>query len=155
MGLIGGTLDLKERLMEDLKEALRSNDVRRKEAIRMVRAAITNAEIDSQRDATDDEILDIISREAKRRHEAIGWFRKAERVDLIAVEEAQLDVLRGYLPRQLSRAEIEEAVQCVVTQLGATGMKQLGPVMRETMAQLRGEADGRLVNEIARDILSR
>jgi uncharacterized protein YqeY len=144
---------LKERLMEDLKEALRGKDVQRKDTIRMVRAAVRNAEIDAQRDATDDEILDIISREVKRRNEAIDWFRKAGRLELVAVEQEQLDVLTGYLPRQLSREEIEEAVHCVVTEMGATGMKQLGPVMREAMARLRGKADGRLVNEIAREIL--
>ena len=147
-------MDLKERLMEDLKEALRSKDVQRKETIRMVRAAVRNAEIDAQRDATDVEILEIISHEVKRRNEAIDWFRKASRLDLLAVEEEQLKVLRGYLPRQLSKAEIEGAVRSVVTEMGATGMKQLGPVMREAMARLRGKADGRLVNEIAREILS-
>ena len=120
--------------MADLREAMRSKNVPEKEAIRMVRAAIKNAEIDKQREATDDEVLAIIAREARRCNEAVEMFRKGRREDLVAKEEAQLDVLRRGLPRQLSREEIEQVVQRIIAESGATGMGQLGPVMRQAMA---------------------
>jgi len=147
-------MSLKEQLMADLKEALRANDVPRKEAIRMIRAAIKNAEIEWQREATDEDVIQIISREVKRRLEAIEMFRQGGREDLVANEEAQLAVLKAYLPKQLSEEEIREALREIIAELGATGPKQLGPVMREAMQRLKGKADGRLVNRLARELLS-
>ena len=120
----------------------------------MVRAAIKNADIDLQRDASEEEIQSLISREVSHRTEALEIFRQAGREDLVADEERGLAVLRQYLPEQLSRDQVVEVVQQIVTELGATGPTQLGPVMRRAMAQLRGKADGRLVNEVAQEILA-
>ena len=150
----GTAMNLKERLMTDLKQALRDRDVPRREAIRMVRAAIKNAEIELQRNVTDEQVQAIISREIRRRTEALGMFRKAGRDDLVAEEEAGLAALQQYLPEQLSRDQIAEIVGQIITDLGATGLDQLGPVMREAMAQLKGQADGRLVNQVAREMLA-
>ena len=147
-------MNLQERLMADLKQALRDRDVPRKEAIRMVRAAIQNAEIDLQREASQEQVRAIISREIRRRTEALEMFRQAGREDLVAEEEKGLAVLKQYLPEQMSRDQIAEVVRQIVTELGATGPGQLGPVMRRAMAQLRGKADGRLVNQVAREILA-
>ena len=147
-------MNLKERLMADLREAMRSRDVPRRGTIRLVRSAIKNAEIEWQRDATDEQILEIIAREAKRRIEAIEAFRQGGREDLVAMEQAELAILEQYLPEQLSQEEIKRVVQQVITELGASGMGQMGPVMRQAMAQLKGKADGRLVNQVAREILS-
>jgi len=148
-------VNLQERLMADLKEALRSKDVLRKDAIRMIRAAIKNAEIEWQREATDEEIQGIISREIRHRLEALEMFRKGGREDLVATEEAGIAVLKQYLPEQLSRAQIAEVVQQIVAELGAAGPNELGQVMRQAMAQLKGKADGRLVNEVVREILNK
>ena len=147
-------MNLKERLMADLKEALREKDAPRKDTIRMIRAAIKNAEIDWQREASDEEVVEIISKEAKRRKEAVEMFRKGGREDLVTAEETGLAVIAQYLPTQLSREEIERTIRLVVAELGATDVGQLGPVMRQAMAQLKGKADGRLVNQVAREILS-
>ncbi len=147
-------MNLHERLTADLKEAMRNNDVARKNVIRMVRAAVQNAEIDLHREATDAEILDLIAREMKRRTEAVEMFRRGGRADLVAQEESELAILQAYLPQQLSREEIEAAVRVVVAEMGATGPAQMGPVMREIMARLKGQADGRVVNEIVRHVLS-
>jgi len=147
-------VNLQERLMADLKDALRSNDGPRKDAIRMIRAAIKNAEIEWQREATDEDVQGLISREIKHRLEALEMFRKGGREDLVSEEEAGLAILRGYLPEQLSREQIAEVVRRTVAELGATGPSQMGPVMRQVMAQLKGKADGRLVNEVVREILS-
>ena len=140
--------------MADLKQALRDKDAPRKDAIRMVRAAIKNADIDLQRDTSEEEIQSLISREVSRRTEALEIFRQAGREDLVADEERGLAVLRQYLPEKLSPDQVVEVVQQIVTELGATGPTQLGPVMRRAMAQLRGKADGRLVNEVAQEILA-
>lgn len=147
-------MNLKERLMDDLKTAMRAQDTPRKEAIRMVRAAIGNAEIAAQRELREDEVLALVAREIKMRNEAIEMFRQGHRDDLVTQEEAQVIILKQYLPQQLSREEIELVVRGIVEQLGAAGPNQLGAVMREAMAQLKGKADGQLVNQIAREILA-
>jgi uncharacterized protein YqeY len=151
----GVTVNLQERLMADLKEALRSNDVPRKDAIRMIRAAVKNAEIEWQREATDEEIQGIISREIKHRQEALELFRKGGREDLVAAEEAGIAILERYLPEQLSREQVAEVIRRIVAEMGVAGPGTLGPVMRQAMAQLKGKAEGRLVNEVAREILSK
>jgi hypothetical protein len=148
-------MGLQERLLEDMKDAMRRGDVTRRDTVRMIRAAVKNAEIDWQREATDAEIEDIIRREVKRRQEAVEMFRQGRRDDLVAEEEAQLAILDEYLPEQMSRDEIEQVVVAAVAELGATGPAQMGPVMREVMARLKGQADGRLVNEVVREVLSR
>lgn len=148
-------MNLKERLMADLKDAMREKDIHRRDAIRMVRAAITNKEIDLQREVTDAEAQQLISQEVKRREEALDMFRKAGRQDLVTKEETELGILQGYLPEQLSHEEIERVVQGIVAELGARDRSQTGPVMRRAMEELRGRADGRLVNEIVRETLSK
>ena len=148
-------MSLKERLMDDLKQAMRDKDALRRETIRMVRSAVRYAEIEWQREATDEEIISLIQREVKRRQEALEMFRKGGRQDLVTTEEAALKILQEYLPRQLDEQEIRRVVERIVSELGASGPSQLGPVMRKAMAELRGRADGRLVNQIAREILSR
>lgn len=147
-------MNLKERLMADLKDAMRQGDAMRRDAIRMARAAVINAEIAWQREATDQEVQQVIAQEVKRRVEAIELFRRGGRDDLVRSEEAQLAILRAYLPEQLSREEVTEVVRRIVDEMGATGLDQMGPVMRRVMAELKGKADGRVVNEVVRDTLS-
>ena len=148
-------MKLQDQLMADLREAMRNKDAPRRAAIRMVRAAIQNAEIDWQREATDEEIIAIISGEVKRRREALDLFRQGGRDDLVAEEQTGLAILEVYLPKQLEREEIEQIVAQIVAEVGATDVRQLGGVMRQAMSQLKGKADGKLVNQIAREILSR
>lgn len=147
-------MTLKERLMADLRDAMRSRDVFRRDAIRMVRAAVTNAEIEWQREATDEEVQGLIARETKRRIEAVDMFRQGGRQDLVDEELAGIAVLEAYLPEQVSEDEIKRVVRQVIAELGATSMAQMGPVMRQAMEQLRGQADGRLVNQMVRQLLS-
>ncbi|MBM3188797.1 MAG: GatB/YqeY domain-containing protein [Chloroflexi bacterium] len=147
-------MDLKARLMADLKEAMKRGDASRRDAIRMVRAAMANTEIELQRGVTDEEIESLIATEVKRRREALELFRRGARQDLAAEEEAQIRILEAYLPRQLAREEIAEVVRRIVAELGATGPQALGPVMKRAMSELKGKADGGLVNQVAREILS-
>ncbi len=147
-------MSLKDRLTQDLKQALRERDERRKIAIRLVKWAVQNAEVDRGRELDDGEILEIIAREAKKRRESVAEFSKAGRQDLVEQEEAELNVLFEYLPRQMSRQEIEVLVRQAIEEIGATGPAQMGDVMRRLMPQLKGKADGRLVNQVVREVLT-
>ena len=147
-------MNLKERLMADLKDAMRQGEATRRDTIRMARAAVINAEIAWQREANDQEVQQVIAQEVKRRVEAIELFRQGGRDDLVRAEEAQLAILREYLPEQLSREQVTEVVRRVVDETGATSLAQMGPVMRQVMAELKGKADGRMVNEVVRELLA-
>jgi uncharacterized protein len=147
-------MGLQQQLLTDMQNAMRGGDVVRRDTIRMVRAAIRNTEIELQREATDEDVLQIISRQVKQRNESIEMFRQGGREDLVAEEEAQKAVLEEYLPDQLSEQEIEEVLREIVTELGANDMRQMGAVMRAAMQRLQGRADGSVVNRIVRDILS-
>jgi uncharacterized protein YqeY len=147
-------MNLKDRLTEDLKQAMRQGDERRKSTIRLVRAAITNAEIEQGEDLSEDELLAIIAKQAKQRRESVAEFAKAGRQDLVDQEEEELQILLSYLPAQMSRAEIEVAARQVIAEVGATSMAQMGEVMRPLMSQLKGKADGSLVNQVVREILT-
>jgi uncharacterized protein len=147
-------MDLKERLMDDLKQAMRTQNTRRRDTIRMVRSAIKNAEIEMQHDADDAKVIELLAREVRMREEALLLFRRGKRDDLVAKTEAEIAILQDYMPRQLDDAEIREIVRNIVTELGASDMRDLGPVMQKAMAELKGRADGRTVNQIAREMLS-
>ena len=152
--MIGVTMSFKDRLTEDLKQALRQGDERRKSTIRLVRAAIINAEIERGEELGDDEVLAIIARQAKQRRESVTEFAKAGRRDLVDQEEEELQILLSYLPAQMSRDEIEVAARQVIAEVGATSRAQMGEVMRRLMSQLKGKADGGLVNQVVREILT-
>ncbi len=147
-------MSLKDRLTEDLKQAMRQRDERCKSTIRLVRAAITNAEIERGEELGDDEVLAIIARQAKQRRESVTEFAKAGRQDLVDQEEEELQILLSYLPAQMSRDEIEVAARQVIAEMGATSRAQMGEVMRRLMSHLKGKADGSLVNQVVREILT-
>lgn len=147
-------MGLLDRLNEDLKEAMRAQDQLRKDTIRLVKAAIRNAEVERGRALEEGEILEIIAKQVKLRREALGDFGRAGRHDLVRQYEGEVAILEGYLPRQMSREEVAQAAREVIAELGAEGPKAVGPVMRELMQRLRGRADGRLVNEVVKELLT-
>lgn len=149
-------MSLKQQLQEDLKEALRARDERRKAVIRMALAEIVNAEVELEHnDELDDaDAIAVLQKQARQRRDAISELRQANRPDLLAEEEAQLVILEGYLPRLLSREEVAEEARQVIAEVGAAGMGQMGPVMRQLMSKLKGRADGRVVNAVVRELLS-
>lgn len=147
-------MSLKQKLQDDLKQALRDHDNVRKSAIRLALAAITNAEVEKRRELDDGEVLAILSREVKQRRESVEEFRKGGRADLVAQEEAELQILMAYLPAQLSREEIADRARQVIAEVGATGPAQMGEVMRRLMPTLRGQAEGRVVSEVVKELLS-
>lgn len=147
-------MGLLEQLNQDLKEAMRAQDQLRKDTIRLVKAAIRNAEVERGRALEEGEILDIIAKQAKLRREALADFERAGRHDLVRQYEGELAILESYLPRQMTREEIARVAHEVIAELGAEGPRSIGPVMREMMQRLRGRADGKLVNEVVRQILA-
>jgi uncharacterized protein YqeY len=152
-------MGLKEELQSDLKEALLARDKQRKRVIRMALAAITNAEIEqamqSDKAMLDDgDIAAVLRKQAKQRRETIEELEGVDRPDLLSVEKEELAILEEYLPEQLSREEIVEEARHVIEEIGATGMRDMGPVMGRLMSKLRGRADGHLVNEVVRELLT-
>jgi uncharacterized protein YqeY len=152
-------MGLRDQLMDDLKEAMRQRDDRRKTTIRSVIAAIKKAEteLDSQGERIsldDDGILAIIARQAKQRQESMAEYRRGGREDLVAEEEAELAILQTYLPQQLTREEIEAQARQVIAEVGASSPRDMGKVMKPLMARLRGQADGSEVNQVVRELLA-
>ena len=152
-------MDLKQRLQDDLKAALRAGDERRKSVIRMALAAITNAEIEKGRQSGEieldqDELVAVLQKQAKQRRETIEELEGVERPDLLAAEREELAILEEYLPEQLSREEIAEEARKVIEEVGATGMRDMGPVMGRLMSKLKGRVDGHTVKEVVRELLT-
>jgi uncharacterized protein len=147
-------MSLAEQLQDDLKDAMRSGDTNRRDTIRLALSAARNARIAAGKELDDSDMLAVLTREAKQRQESIEEFRKAGRQDLVDKESSELEVLQGYLPEQLSREDIVEAAQRIVGETGASGMKDIGKVMPVLMKELRGRADGKVVNEVVRELLS-
>jgi len=149
-------MTLEEQLDADLKDAIRSGNSVRKLAIRAVKTALTEAKVagTEQRALTDEDVLRLIRRQVKQRRDSIAEFAKGGRTDLIGQEEAEIAVLEQYLPAQLGEAEIRARAQAVITELGATDQKAMGPVMKRLTAELQGQADGALVSRVVRELLS-
>lgn len=152
-------MSLREQLMNDLRDAMRAKDETRKRTIRSVIAALKEAEteLDSsgQRVSLDDSaILALIAKQAKQRQESIDAFQLGGRDDLVAREEGDMAVLQSYLPKQLSREQIEAEARQVIAEVGASGPRDIGKVMKPLMARVRGRADGGLANQIVRELLA-
>ncbi|HEX77874.1 MAG TPA: GatB/YqeY domain-containing protein [Dehalococcoidia bacterium] len=146
-------MSLQERLREDLKEAIRQGDMPRRSAIRMVMAAITNAEKAQGTTLDDPGVLGIIAKQVKQRRESIEAFDKGGRSDLVGQETAELAVLEAYLPRQMSRDEIVAEARKVIEEVGARGPGDKGKVMPKLIAQLRGRAEGKDINAVVTELL--
>ena len=146
--------DLKQKLTDDLKQALRGRDKVRCSVIRLVMAAIKNAEIARQVTLNDTDILGVIAKDVRQHQESIDAFRQGNRQDLVAQEEAELAVLKEYLPQQMTREEIIAAARQVIEEVGARGPGDKGKVMPKLIAQLKGRADGREINAVVTELLS-
>lgn len=147
-------MNLTERLNDDMKQAMKSQDKFRLSVIRMVRATIKNREIELKRALEDDEVLDIVSREIKQRKDSLQEFKKAGRDDLAENVAAEIDVISVYLPQQLSDEEVKEIVQQTIQETGASSKADMGKVMAALMPKVKGRADGKLVNQFVQQFLS-
>lgn len=149
-------MSLKERLTEDMKQAMKDKETGklRLSVIRMVRANIKNVEIDSKQELSDDEVLDVVSKEVKMRRDSIEEFKKGNRLDLVEDLELEIEVLMKYLPEQLSETEVRTLVEQAVVEAKAVSPKDMGKVMAVLMPKVKGRADGKLVNTIVREMLN-
>ena len=145
---------LKQKLTVDLRQAMRSGDKTRRSAIRLLMAAISNAEIAQQTALEDADILGIIAKEVRQRRESIEAFKQGNRQDLVTQEEAELAVLQEYLPQQMTHEEIVAAARRIIEEVGAGGPADKGKVMPKLIAQLKGRADGREINAVVSELLS-
>ncbi|MCY9513531.1 GatB/YqeY domain-containing protein [Paenibacillus apiarius] len=146
-------MDLSQRLNEDMKQAMKSQDKFKLSTIRMVRSAIKNVEIDEKRTLNDDEVLEILGREIKQRKDALQEFEKAGRGDLVDKLRTEIDILTHYLPAQLSEEEIKVIVQETIQETGASSKADMGKLMGALMPKVKGRADGKLVNTIVQQYL--
>jgi len=142
-------------LMQDaLKQAMINKDATRRDVLRMTISAFKQVEIDERRELSAEDAVMILQREIKKRRDSIEEARKAGREDIVATEEAELAMIEGFLPQQLSREEIAALVRDAIAQTGAASAKDMGKVMGVLMPKVKGKADGKLVNEVVRDLLT-
>ena len=148
-------VDLRQKLLDDLKQAMKGGDKVRRSVIRLVIAAIKNTEIARQAALDDDtDILGIIAKEVRQRRESIEAFKQGNRQDLVAQEEAELTILNDYLPRQMTREEIIIAARQVIEEVEAQGLDDKRKVMPKLIGQLKGKADGREINAVVTELLT-
>ncbi|WP_311564508.1 GatB/YqeY domain-containing protein [Peptoniphilus duerdenii] len=147
-------MSIKEKLMQDLKAAMKSHDKIKKDTITMVRAAIKQIEVDKRVDLSDEEVIDIISKQYKERVSSIDEFKRGGRDDLVAQTEEEIKIILEYLPKQLTDEELEDIIKEAIEKLSITDKKQIGELMKEVMPKVKGKADGKKVNSIASKYLN-
>jgi uncharacterized protein YqeY len=147
-------MTLSERLEAAMRDAMRARDERRTQTLRMAMAAAHNQRIAKGRELTDDEVVDVLTKQVKQRRESISMFREAGREEQAAAEEAEAAILAEFLPEQLSGEQIEELARAAIAETGAAGPGDMGRVMGALSPRTRGRADGRAVSETVRRLLA-
>jgi uncharacterized protein YqeY len=147
-------MSLINRMEQELKDAMLEHDNERRDALRLILASLRSAEKELQRPLSDDEELQVLQRERKRRVEAAEAFRSGDREEQALKEEQELAVLEEFMPAPLSEEELEEIVDDVIAEVGATSLRQLGRVMADVMPQVAGRADGSVVSQLVREKLA-
>lgn len=145
---------LKEKLLEDLKVAMREKNEVRKNVVQMVRAAVLQVEKDKQIELGDEQIIEIMAKEAKKRRDSIADYEKGGREDLVAKIKEEISIIEEYLPKQLSKEELAEIVKAVIADVGATSMKDMGMVMKTAKERIGAASDGKTINEVVKELLS-
>jgi len=144
----------KEQLQEDLKAAMKAGDAVRRDALRMLTSAIRQVEVDQRKTLNEEEVFALLAKEAQKRRDAAAEAHKAGRDDIAAKEQSEVTLIESYLPAQLSREEIEAEVRQAIKETGVTSAKEMGNLMKVLMPRVKGRADGKLVNEVVKALLS-
>jgi len=147
-------MSLKERLLNDLKEAMRDKDTVRKNAVQMARSAVLQIEKDRRVTLDDDGIIEVIAKQIKQRKDVLPEYEKSGRQDLIDDLRREIEILSQYMPQQLTEEELEVVIKDTIQEIGVNSVKDLGKLMQAVMPKVRGRADGRLVNQVAKRLLS-
>jgi uncharacterized protein YqeY len=141
-------------MQDALKQAMITKDNSRRDVLRMTINAFKQVEIDERRELSPEDVVTILQREIKKRNDSVDEARKAGREDIATAEEAELKFIEVFLPQQLTREEIAALVRDAIAESGASSAKEMGKVMAVLMPKVKGRADGKLVNEVVRDLLS-
>ncbi len=147
-------MGLEERLVEEMKQSMKSNDKLRLSTIRMIRSAVKNKEIEQRTPLTDEGIAKVIHGLVRKGEESVEQFRVGKRMDLVEKEEKEIEILKSFLPQPLSREEIVEVIDQTISELQASSSRDIGKVMKSVMSKLGGKADGKLINQLVKDRLS-
>lgn len=145
---------LKEKLMEDLKQSMKDKNVNRKNVVQMVRAGILQIEKDKHIELEDNQVLEVISKEFKKRSDSLADYEKAGRQDIVDQVKEEMSVLEEYLPKKLSEEELTAVIKEIIAELGATSIKDMGNIMKAAKERLGVSADGKMINEIVRKKLN-
>ena len=147
-------MSLAERIRSDLAQAIKQNDKERRSALRLILAGLQNEEKSQRKTLDDAGVIDVLTREVKKRRESIEAFEQGNRPDLVAQEKAALDIISDYMPQQMSNDEVIAAAKKVIEEVGATGPGDKGKVMSQLVPQTKGRAEGKIVNDIVTELLS-
>ncbi|HDD53122.1 MAG TPA: GatB/YqeY domain-containing protein [Thermosulfidibacter takaii] len=147
-------MSLKDRVLQDMKEAMKARDQLRLSTLRLLVSEIKNREIDAKGELKDEDILALIQKAVKQRQDSIAQYEKGGRQDLAEKEKAEMEILKAYLPEELSKEAILKIIDQAIAATGASSPKEMGRVMREVMPRVKGRADGKLVNELVRKRLA-
>lgn len=143
-------MSLKQKLQEDLKSSMKNKDAIKKSVITLIRASIKQYEVDNRVELGDDEIVDLIAKQLKQTRDSYEEFVKAGREDLVSNAEAEMEVLKEYLPQQLSEEELNKIVISTISEVGATSIKDMKKIMTSVIPKVKGRADGKLINELVK-----
>lgn len=147
-------MSIKEQLLEDLKAAMKAKDTLRKDILQIVRAGVLQIEKDQQIVLDDSGVVEVLGREYKKRTETVAELSGSDRIDIIEKNKAEMAIIETYMPRQLSEAEIERLVSQAIEQTGARSARDMGAVMKVLMPEVKGKADGKLVNQVVKRLLT-
>lgn len=147
-------MGLRDRINEDVKEAMKAKDAKKRDALRLLMSAFKQIEVDERKELSDDDVIKIIQSQVKRRDDAATQYRDAGRNDLMQIELDEIAYYKDYLPVQLSDDELASALKAIIATAGATTLKDIGKVMGAASKELSGKADGKRINECAKTLLS-
>jgi len=141
-------------IKDDMKEAMKAKEVSKRDALRLLLSAFKQVEVDERKELNDEDVSKIIQKQVKQRQDSATQYKEAGRDDLLEKEESEIAIFMVYMPKQLDDAELESAVQEIITQVGAESMKDMGKVMGSASKQLNGKADGKRINECVKKLLA-
>ena len=147
-------MNLKDRLKQDLKDAMKAKDTNKRDAIRAITTMIKQVEVDQRVSLNDDEVVKLIQKGVKQREDAIEQFKAGNRDDLVEKEQYQIDIFSSYLPKQLTDDELLAIVKDIIAKVGATSMKDMGKIMPKAKEQVGAKADGKRINQAVKQLLN-
>ncbi|MGA1931187.1 GatB/YqeY domain-containing protein [Arcobacter sp. YIC-464] len=147
-------MSLKQQLKDDVKTAMREKNIVKRDSIRAINTMIKQIEVDERKELSDEEVIKLIQKGIKQREEAVTQYKDANREDLVAKEQEQIDVFKVYLPKQLTDEELEAGLKEIIEEVGATSMKDIGKIMGQASKKFAGVADGKRINETTKKLLS-